>query len=66
VQKSTAPVGTRATLGGHIAKLAERGAEFDVASNPEFLREGSAIRDVHAARSRRHRRREREGRAHPA
>jgi UDPglucose 6-dehydrogenase len=43
VQKSTAPVGTARDLAGHIARFAKRGAEFDVASNPEFLREGSAI-----------------------
>src|SRR5947207_2503159 len=43
VQKSTAPVGTARDLRRMIAKHARRGAEFDVASNPEFLREGSAI-----------------------
>ena len=43
VQKSTAPVGTARALQGFIAKHAKRGAKFDVASNPEFLREGSAI-----------------------
>ena len=43
VQKSTAPVGTARALQGFIAKHAKRGARFDVASNPEFLREGSAI-----------------------
>lgn len=43
VQKSTAPVGTARALHGFIAKHAKRGAKFDVASNPEFLREGSAI-----------------------
>jgi UDPglucose 6-dehydrogenase len=43
VQKSTAPVGTARDLYGWIRKHAKRGAEFDVASNPEFLREGSAI-----------------------
>ncbi len=43
VQKSTAPVGTARDLYGHIRKHAKRGADFDVASNPEFLREGSAI-----------------------
>jgi UDPglucose 6-dehydrogenase len=43
VQKSTAPVGTARSLYGHIRKFARRGAEFDVASNPEFLREGAAI-----------------------
>ena len=43
VQKSTAPVGTARELQGWIRKWAKRGAEFDVASNPEFLREGSAL-----------------------
>jgi UDPglucose 6-dehydrogenase len=43
VQKSTAPVGTARDLVGWIGRWAKRGAEFDVASNPEFLREGSAI-----------------------
>jgi UDPglucose 6-dehydrogenase len=43
VQKSTAPVGTARSLYAWIARHAPRGARFDVASNPEFLREGSAI-----------------------
>ena len=43
VQKSTAPVGTARDLQGWIRKWAKRGADFDVASNPEFLREGSAL-----------------------
>ncbi len=43
VQKSTAPVGTARELYTWIRKWAKRGAEFDVASNPEFLREGSAL-----------------------
>jgi UDPglucose 6-dehydrogenase len=43
VQKSTAPVGTARSLTAWMRKHARRGAEFDVASNPEFLREGSAI-----------------------
>jgi UDPglucose 6-dehydrogenase len=44
VTKSTVPVGT----GRRVAALIRRanpGAEFDIASNPEFLREGSAIGD---------------------
>jgi UDPglucose 6-dehydrogenase len=44
VTKSTVPVGT----GRRVAELireANPEAEFDVASNPEFLREGSAIED---------------------
>ena len=43
VQKSTAPVGTARDLYRYIKQHAPRGAQFDVASNPEFLREGSAI-----------------------
>ncbi len=43
VQKSTAPVGTARDLGRYMRRFAKRGAEFDLASNPEFLREGSAI-----------------------
>ncbi|HET7225200.1 MAG TPA: UDP-glucose/GDP-mannose dehydrogenase family protein, partial [Candidatus Eisenbacteria bacterium] len=43
VQKSTAPVGTARSLYAWMARFARRGARFDVASNPEFLREGSAI-----------------------
>jgi UDPglucose 6-dehydrogenase len=43
VQKSTAPVGTARHLQGYIARRARRGAKFDVASNPEFLRQGAAI-----------------------
>ncbi len=43
VQKSTAPVGTARRLLGFMRRHAPRGAEFDVASNPEFLREGSAL-----------------------
>ncbi|HEV7369596.1 UDP-glucose/GDP-mannose dehydrogenase family protein [Arenibaculum sp.] len=44
VTKSTVPVGT----GREVARIVRRtrpDAEFDVASNPEFLREGSAIGD---------------------
>src|SRR5215475_5324101 len=44
VTKSTVPVGT----GREVARIigeARPAAEFDVASNPEFLREGAAIED---------------------
>jgi len=44
VNKSTVPVGTGAEVTEIIAK-ARPDAEFDVVSNPEFLREGSAIND---------------------
>ncbi len=44
VNKSTVPVGTGDEV-EKIIKNASTDAEFDVASNPEFLREGSAIND---------------------
>lgn len=44
VTKSTVPVGTNRQVRQVIAK-ANPDAEFDVASNPEFLREGAAIDD---------------------
>ncbi len=43
VQKSTAPVGTARLLQDAMRKRAGKKAVIDVASNPEFLREGSAI-----------------------
>jgi len=45
VQKSTVPVGTTRKLGRVISEAAGEGAEFELVSNPEFLREGSAIDD---------------------
>src|SRR6201999_3991768 len=44
VNKSTVPVGTGQKVEDIIRKI-QPDAEFDVASNPEFLREGSAIED---------------------
>ena len=44
VDKSTVPVGTARQV-KRIIKEANQGADFDVASNPEFLREGSAVGD---------------------
>ncbi|RID91666.1 UDP-glucose/GDP-mannose dehydrogenase family protein [Gemmobacter lutimaris] len=44
VTKSTVPVGTNRKVAEAVAKTAG-GKEFDVASNPEFLREGAAIDD---------------------
>jgi len=44
VTKSTVPVGTGRQV-GRILRKALPGGAFDVASNPEFLREGSAIQD---------------------
>ena len=48
VTKSTVPVGTAKKVHDAIAEeLANRGVDipFDVASNPEFLKEGNAIKD---------------------
>ena len=44
VTKSTVPVGTSRRV-EEIIRTKRPDAEFDVASNPEFLREGSAIED---------------------
>ena len=44
VDKSTVPVGTARNVRRIIAKT-NPAADFDVASNPEFLREGAAIAD---------------------
>lgn len=44
VIKSTVPVGTNAAVEARLRQL-RPDADFDVCSNPEFLREGSAIQD---------------------
>ena len=44
VNKSTVPIGTGKKVSEIIKKI-NPSAKFDVASNPEFLREGSAIND---------------------
>ncbi|RMH46906.1 MAG: UDP-glucose/GDP-mannose dehydrogenase family protein [Alphaproteobacteria bacterium] len=44
VIKSTVPVGTNRAVARIIRETAP-GADFDIASNPEFLREGAAIED---------------------
>jgi UDPglucose 6-dehydrogenase len=44
VTKSTVPVGTNRKV-AEIVRAARPEAEFDIASNPEFLREGAAIDD---------------------
>lgn len=45
VDKSTVPVGTAELVAEKISSTAKDGAEFDVVSNPEFLREGYAVAD---------------------
>ncbi|MGD0925070.1 MAG: UDP-glucose/GDP-mannose dehydrogenase family protein [Streptosporangiaceae bacterium] len=46
IGKSTVPVGTAARLAARIAGLAPVGAAAGLAWNPEFLREGFAVRDT--------------------
>ena len=43
--KSTVPIGTREIINSIISEHAPQNITFDVVSNPEFLREGSAVRD---------------------
>ncbi|KLN70450.1 MULTISPECIES: UDP-glucose dehydrogenase family protein [unclassified Rhodococcus (in: high G+C Gram-positive bacteria)] len=44
--KSTVPVGTAERLGARARELAPAGAGVEVAWNPEFLREGYAVKDT--------------------
>ncbi len=46
VDKSTVPVKTGEKVADTIRRYNRHGAEFDVVSNPEFLREGSAVPDL--------------------
>jgi UDPglucose 6-dehydrogenase len=46
VDKSTVPVKTGEKVGDTIKRYNKHGAEFDVVSNPEFLREGCAVPDL--------------------
>ena len=45
VNKSTVPVGTADLVKGVILENQSQSIEFDVVSNPEFLREGAAVKD---------------------
>ena len=46
VTKSTVPVGTQEQITAWIQAAQEQSYPFDVASNPEFLREGKAVTDA--------------------
>jgi len=46
VDKSTVPVKTCEKVRDTIKRYNQHGAEFDVVSNPEFLREGCAVSDL--------------------
>lgn len=45
IEKSTVPVQTSAQLRKHLGGHSTNGLDCDVACNPEFLREGSAVED---------------------
>jgi len=45
VNKSTAPVGTLEKIGKVIASTQNKPIKYDLVSNPEFMREGEAIKD---------------------
>ena len=46
VNKSTVPVGTQKMVTGIISERLKKDVGFDVLSNPEFLREGTAVFDT--------------------
>ena len=45
IEKSTVPVQTGSQLGRHLSVHSTTRLDYDVASNPEFLREGTAVED---------------------
>ena len=45
IEKSTVPVQTGAQLRKHLSVHSTKGLKYDVASNPEFLREGTSVED---------------------
>src|SRR5271155_3288531 len=45
IEKSTVPVQTGGQLQRHLSVHSKNGLTYDVASNPEFLREGSSVED---------------------
>lgn len=45
VEKSTVPVQTGMQLRRHLSVYSTNGLRYDVASNPEFLREGTSVED---------------------
>jgi UDPglucose 6-dehydrogenase len=45
IEKSTVPVQTGAQLRKHLSVHSTNGLRYDVASNPEFLREGTSVDD---------------------
>lgn len=45
IEKSTVPVNTHKRVKTTLKRYSKKGVQFDVGSNPEFLREGSALED---------------------
>ena len=55
VEKSTVPVGTAGAMREILASNAQPGVHFEVLSNPEFLAEGTAVRNAVSGACRRRR-----------